>query len=113
MLCQPDAIRLAFKDEKVMTQLKQKTMADPAMLAVVVVPDAKEVLSVEDIARAIGTHLEGQFHSLRHRYAEEFMHQQVQLETIHETDDGQRFRVITEYHEALTIVDLVDHSNTH
>lgn len=80
-------------------------------------PEVQQLLTIDDIARAIGSHLDGQFHSYRHRYAEDFKHQQVQLETFHEAENGQRFRVITEYHEVFTIVDLVaeriETSNTH
>lgn len=96
-----------------MTQPKDKTMEVPQPAQVLIVPDAKQLLSIEEIAMAVGMHLEGQFHSYRHRYAEDFKHQQVQLETIHETKEGQKFRVITEYHEAFTIVDLVDNSRNH
>jgi hypothetical protein len=109
----PDDIRPAFKEEQAMTQSKEKTLESPALLAVHLVPDAKQLLSIEEIARALLLHLEGQVHSFRHRYAEEDMHQQVQLETVHETESGQKFRVVTEYHEAFTIVDLVHNSTAH
>lgn len=96
-----------------MTQPKQKTMEDPALIAVRIVPDARKVLPVDEIARAVVTHLDGQFHAFRHRYAEELLQQQVQLETFHETEDGRKFCVITEYHESFTVVDLVDDPQTH
>jgi hypothetical protein len=100
-----------------MTQPKDNTTEGTALIAVQIVPHAKELLSIEELARAIGLHVKGEFHSYRHRLGDDSMRQQVQLETIHETANGQKFRVVTEYHEALTVVDLVeermDRSNTH
>jgi hypothetical protein len=96
-----------------MTQTRRPTVEEATAVAVMIVPDAREQLSIEEIARAVGTHIEGQFHSLKHRYAEEMMRQQVQLETIHEAKDGRQFRVVTEYHEVFTIVDLVEVPTSH
>ena len=96
-----------------MAQRQTRTKDEPALIAVSMDPITKSALSIDEIARALTVHLEGTFHSYRHRYASEAKHQQVQLETIHETKEGQKFRVITEYDESLTIVDLVNLPETH
>jgi hypothetical protein len=96
-----------------MTQSKQKTMGNPVILQVQIAPSAREVVPITEIARAMELHFDGEIHSLRHRFAEDVRHQQVQLETVHETGLGHKFRIITEYDEAFTIVELVDNSNTH
>lgn len=96
-----------------MTQLQKKTKGLPNSAVVVISPDAKEQLSIEEIAKAVGLHLVGENHSYQHRYAEDLKCQQVQRETIYEANSGKKYCVVTEYHEVFTIVDVVDNSHTH
>ncbi len=71
-------------------------------------PGTKQALSIEEIARALTLHLEGKYHAVQHRYSNDAKRQQVLLESFHETKNGKKFRVMTEYDESFTIVDLVD-----
>jgi hypothetical protein len=96
-----------------MTQLQKQTRVLPILAEVVLSPDAKQQLSIEEIAKAVGLHFVGENHTYEHRYAEDLKCQQVQRETIYEKQDGKKFRVVTEYHEVFTIVDVVDNSHTH
>ena len=91
-----------------MTQTKPKAMIDTTALGVMVVPSVRERLSTEEIARAILAHLQGEFTALRHRFADDSLQQELQLETMHEANDGQKVRVITEFHQVHIIVDLVE-----
>jgi len=99
--------RLTLTVEAIMAEAKTKKQEQQVVLPFVRAEGVKEALSDQDIADAISLHVEGGFTAYVHRYASDVMQQQIRLSTFHETKDGKKFRVMTEYHEALTIVDLV------
>jgi hypothetical protein len=96
------------EEDATMTNSKRRTKDDVVLVAVNMNHHTMQALPVEEIVRAIALHVEGKYFTCRHRYASETQRQQVRLATTHETQDGKRFRIVTEYDESFTFVELVE-----
>ncbi len=94
-----------------MDDRKTRKQGEPALLAIRMDPGVRESLSIEEIALAVNQHLDGRFDAYVHRYATDAKQQQIQLSSFHESKEGKPFRVMTEYHEALTLVDLASEAD--
>ena len=100
-------------EDAIMAKLKPWTKDETVLSGVTMDLQTEQVLTIDEICSALTLHLDGTFHSFQHRYAGELNHQQVVLETFHETKEGKKFRVVTQYDESLTIVDLVNATVVH